>query len=120
LDTLRASGNEALVKIPVVVLIDKGSASASEILSGALRDDRKVKLVGDTSFGKGTVQEFMDLKDGSTLKLTIAHWVLPSGRILDHDGLVPDYAVKLTDEDIAAKRDPQFDKALEVLKSEMK
>lgn len=118
-DTLRADGNEALVKVPVVVLIDKGSASASEILAGALRDDRGVKLVGETSFGKGTVQQFMDLADGSVIKLTIAHWVLPSGHILENGGLKPDYEVKLTDEDVTKGKDPQLDKAVEVLKQEM-
>ncbi len=119
LDTQRANGNEVLAKVPVVVLIDKGSASASEILAGALHDDRGIKLIGEKSFGKGTVQQFMDLGDGSVIKLTIAHWVLPSGRILDHDGLVPDYEVKLTDKDIENKKDLQLDKAIEVVKSEM-
>jgi carboxyl-terminal processing protease len=119
-DQLKAEGNASLANLPVVVLIDKGSASASEILSGALRDQRKIKLIGETSFGKGTVQEFQDLADGSVIKLTIAHWVLPSGRILDHDGLVPDYPVKITDADASAKKDPQLDKAAEVLKGEIK
>lgn len=119
-DTLLADGNEALAKIPVVVLIDKGSASASEILAGTLRDNRQIKLVGETSFGKGTVQEYMDLSDGSIVKITIAHWVLPSGRILDHDGLKPDYEVKLTEEDAKNGKDPQLDKAVQVLKDEIK
>lgn len=119
-DELRAEGNSALTKTPTVILMDKGSASASEILAGALRDQRNIKIVGETSFGKGTVQEFQDLSDGSVIKLTIAHWVLPSGRILDHDGLKPDHEVKLTDADIENKRDPQLDKAVEILKSEMK
>ncbi len=119
LDTLRADGDEALVHMPVVILIDKGSASAAEILAGALRDIRHTKLVGETSFGKGTVQQFMDLHDGSVVKLTIAHWVLPSGRILDHDGLKPDYEVKLSDDDVEKKRDPQLDKAIQVMKEEI-
>jgi carboxyl-terminal processing protease len=119
LDTLQADGNGELVNLPVVILIDKGSASASEILSGALRDIRHSKLVGETSFGKGTVQQFMDLHDGSVVKLTIAHWVLPSGRILDHDGLIPDYEVKITEDDITKKKDPQLEKAIEVVKGEI-
>ncbi len=119
LDSFKADGNEALVNFPVVVLINGGSASASEILAGALRDDRGIKLVGDTSFGKGTVQQLEDLNDGSSLKITIAHWVLPKGGILENGGLKPDMEVKMTDKDIANKKDPQLDKAIEVLKAEM-
>ncbi len=115
----RTVGNEALLNFPVVVLINKGSASASEILAGALRDIRKIKLVGETSFGKGSVQELENLSDGSSIKLTIAHWVLPSGRILDNDGLEPDVKVEMTDDDFEKKRDPQLDKAVEVLQSEI-
>lgn len=113
----RASGNAALKDFPAVVLINGGSASASEILAGALRDQRRIKLVGETSFGKGTVQELESLKDGSAIKLTVAHWVLPSGQILENGGLKPDVEIKMTDEDIAKKRDPQLQKAIEILKS---
>ncbi len=115
----KSPGDGALANLPVVVLINGGSASASEILAGALRDVRGIKLVGETSFGKGTVQELEPLSDGSALKITIAHWVLPSGRILDHDGLKPDYAVKLSDADIANQRDPQLDKAISVLQTQI-
>ncbi len=111
----KSQGDGALDTMPLVVLVNGGSASASEILAGALRDDRGVKLVGETTFGKGTVQELEPLTDGSAIKLTVAHWVLPSGRILDRDGLTPDYLVKLTDDDIANKRDPQLAKALQVI-----
>jgi carboxyl-terminal processing protease len=116
-DTQRmyANGNAELVDFPVVVLINEGSASASEILAGALHDQRQTKLIGERSFGKGTVQQIFDLSDGSSVKLTIAHWVLPSGGILDHDGLTPDVEVKLSEDDIANQRDPQLDKALEVM-----
>ncbi len=114
-----AQGDGSLSGVPMVVLINNGSASAAEILSGALHDDRGVKLVGEKSFGKGTVQELEPLADGSAIKLTVAHWVLPSGRILDHDGLVPDYVVPLTDADVAAGRDPQLAKALQVLQAEV-
>ncbi len=119
LQELKANGNAALAKFPVVVLINEGSASAAEILAGALRDDRGIKLVGEKSFGKGTVQELIPLRDNSYLKLTIAHWVLPNGKILENGGLDPDIEVKRTDDDIKNKRDPQLDKAIEVLKSEM-
>jgi carboxyl-terminal processing protease len=118
-EEFRASGNAALVDFPVVVLINGGSASAAEILAGALRDQRKIKLVGENSFGKGTVQQLEDLGDGSSIKLTVAHWVLPSGHILENGGLKPDYEVKMTDEDRANKRDPQLDKAVEVLKEQI-
>ncbi|MEK7191979.1 MAG: S41 family peptidase [Patescibacteria group bacterium] len=113
----RANGNEALKDFPVVALINGGSASASEILAGALRDHRDIKLIGEKSFGKGTVQELKTLKDNSSLKLTIAQWLLPSGKTIEKNGLVPDIEVKLTEDDIEAKRDPQLDKAFEVLKS---
>ena len=106
--------------IPTVVLLNAGSASASEILAGALRDVRGVKIVGEKSFGKGTVQELTRLKDGSELKLTIAHWVMPKGLQIDKNGIVPDFDVKLTEKDREAKRDSQWAKAIEVVKAEMK
>ncbi len=118
-EELRASGNAALANFPVVVLINGGSASASEILAGALRDNRGIKLIGEKSFGKGTVQQLIPLPDGSTVKLTIAHWVLPSGKILENGGLDPDIEIKITDDDIKNKKDPQLDKALEIIKSEI-
>ncbi|MBI4094593.1 MAG: S41 family peptidase [Candidatus Liptonbacteria bacterium] len=114
-----ANGNELLAKFPVVIVINKGSASASEILAGALHDQRNVKLVGETSFGKGTVQELENLKDGSSLKVTTAHWVLPSGKILEGEGIPPDVEVALTEEDVKNKKDPQLEKALEILGGEI-
>jgi len=115
----RAVGNAALVDFPVVVLINGGSASAAEILAGALRDIGHVKLVGETSFGKGTVQELKGLRDGSSIKVTIAHWVLPSGKVLENGGLKPDVEVKITEEDTAKKKDPQLEKAIQILQSEI-
>jgi carboxyl-terminal processing protease len=115
-EEFRARGNEAFADFPVVLLINRGSASASEILAGALRDIRQVPLVGQTSFGKGTVQQLFPLTDDSSVKLTIAHWVLPSGHVLEGKGLEPDYEVELTEEDAESKRDPQLDKALEVVR----
>lgn len=114
----RARGNAAFVDFPVVILINKGSASASEILAGALQQQRGIKLVGEKSFGKGTVQQIETLKDESSLKVTIAHWILPDGSILEEEGLEPDVAVELTDEDVENKRDPQLEKALEILRSQ--
>lgn len=115
----KSTGNGALASMPMAILINNGSASAAEILAGALHDDRNVPLVGERSFGKGTVQELQELSDGSSLKLTVAHWILPSGRILDHDGLQPDDAVKISDDDIKNKQDPQLDKALQVVQSQI-
>jgi carboxyl-terminal processing protease len=120
--TYTASGNGALANFPMVVLIDGGSASASEILAGALHDDRSIKLVGTKSFGKGTVQTLENLADGSAIKLTVAHWVMPSGRILDHDGIVPDYIVTIPTSTVASatSTDIQLNKAIQVLQAEMK
>lgn len=120
IETLKANGSADLYGFPLVVLINKGSASASEILAGALRDQAKVPLVGETSYGKGTVQQLKELRDGSQLKLTIAHWVLPSGHILENGGLKPDYEVPLSDDDIKNSRDPQLDKAIQVLQEKVK
>ncbi|MBI2012970.1 MAG: S41 family peptidase [Candidatus Colwellbacteria bacterium] len=115
----RAYGNEALKNFPVVVIMNEGSASASEILAGALRVHQGIKIVGAKSFGKGTVQQLIDLSDGSTLKVTISHWLLPNGHLIEGNGLEPDVKVLVTDEDLVAGRDPQLDKAIEVLKQEM-
>ena len=116
----KASGNEVFKDTPVVILINGGSASASEILAGALRIDRGIKLIGEKSYGKGTVQEIQELKDSSALKITIANWLLPDGALIDGKGLDPDIEVKLTEDDITNDRDPQLDKALEVVKSQIK
>lgn len=104
---------------PVVVLINEGSASASEILAGALRDNRNIKLVGVKSFGKGSVQELNQLKDKSQIKITIAHWLTPKGHLIDGNGLMPDYEIKISEQDAKDKKDPQFSKALEIMNSEI-
>jgi carboxyl-terminal processing protease len=116
-----ATGNGALDTMPMAILINGGSASAAEILSGALNDDRNIPLVGEKSFGKGTVQEVDTLSDGSSLKITVAHWVLPSGRILDYDGLMPNYPVAepTSTTGVASGTDPQLEKALQVVQSEI-
>jgi len=113
-------GSGSLKDTPMVILINGGSASASEILAGAIKDNRGVKLIGDKSFGKGTVQELQTLKDGSMVKITVAHWRMPAGELIDKNGIEPDYKVALTDDDIKANRDPQLDKAIEILKTEIK
>ncbi len=112
----RSSGHNLLEKIPVVVLIDQGSASASEILAGALRDIRGIKLVGNKSFGKGSVQEVENLRGGASLKITIAKWLTPKGVSIDEKGLDPDITIDIKKEDLDAGKDPQLEKAIELLK----
>jgi len=112
----KAQGNAKLLSYSMVVLINKGSASGSEILAGALRDNRGIKLIGETSFGKGSVQELEKLKEGSSLKITIAKWLTPKGELITNKGLEPDIKVEMTDEDYKEDRDPQLDKAIEIVK----
>jgi carboxyl-terminal processing protease len=114
-----ATGSGALDNMPMVILANGGTASAAEILSGALNDDRSVPIVGERTFGKGTVQQLENLPDGSSLKITVAHWVLPSGRVLDHDGLLPNYPVPITDAQVAAGQDSQLTKALQIVTDEI-
>lgn len=109
--TYEASGNPVLKGLPTSVLIDGGSASASEIVAGALRDNGAAKLVGEKSFGKGSVQRVIDFSDGSLLKVTIARWYTPNDQSINKQGLKPDVEVKLTDDDVKAHRDPQLDAA---------
>lgn len=118
-DIFRADGNQALKDAPVVILVNKGSASASEILAGALRAIRGTKLIGTNTFGKGTVQELRSLSDNSKIKLTIANWVLPDGKIISEEGLEPDFKVEITPEDSEKKFDSQLEKAKEVLLQEI-
>lgn len=112
-------GGDIFSEIPIVVLINEGSASASEILAGALRDDRGIKLIGEKSFGKGSVQTLEDFNDGSSLKVTIAKWFTPSGQSIHEVGLEPDIKVELTDEDIENQNDSQLNRAMEEIKSQM-
>ena len=98
----------------LIVLIDEGSASASEIVAGALQDNGRATLVGQKSFGKGSVQEMQDLGKGASLKLTIAKWLTPKDREIDHRGIEPDVKISLTEDDQKTNRDPQLDKAVEL------
>ena len=111
----KTRGNEILAKYPLVVLINKGSASGAEILALALHDDRKIHLVGETSFGKGSVQRPITLRDGSLLKVTIAHWLGPREEKINNIGVKPDIEVKMTDDDYKNKKDPQLEKAITIL-----
>ncbi|GAF88052.1 unnamed protein product, partial [marine sediment metagenome] len=110
------ANNHAFAGVPVTVLIDGGSASASEIVAAALQERVGAKLIGEKSFGKGTVQDAVDFGDGSGLHLTVAKWLTPSGVWVHEKGLEPDFEVELTEEDIDKDRDPQLDKALELLR----
>lgn len=115
-DTYNALGNGRATDLPIVVLVNEGSASASEILAGALQDYGRAKLVGVISYGKGSVQQWIPLSgENGAARVTIARWLTPDERLIDGVGLTPDFIVELTEEDAAAERDPQLDKAIEVL-----
>jgi carboxyl-terminal processing protease len=113
-----ANGDNILKGLPTIVLIDSGSASASEITAGALHDNGIAKLVGAKSFGKGSVQQVENLPDGSELKVTIAHWYTPDGKNIDKQGIAPDVVVSSDGVDIAAGKDPQKDKAYQLLQAQ--
>lgn len=107
-----------LLKLPMIVLINKGSASASEIVAGALQDRKRAKLVGEKSFGKGTIQEAEDLQNGTGIHITIAKWLTPNGRWTNEtSGFEPDVEVKIDDDNDVEDdiKDTQLDKALELL-----
>jgi len=110
-----ANGQAQLKNYKTVVLVNQGSASGSEIVAGALQDHGVAKLVGEKTFGKGSVQNLENLSDGSALKLTIARWLTPHGRQIDVTGIEPDETVELTEEDFKSNRDPQLKKAIEIL-----
>lgn len=107
------SGKGQLTDVPIVVLLNKGSASASEIVSGALRDHNRAKIVGETSFGKGTIQQAEDLGGGAGLHITIAKWLTPNGTWVHKVGLKPDVEVSLDKKD--PEHDAQLEKAIEEL-----
>lgn len=113
----KAQGNGIFSDYPTVALLNKGSASAAEILAGALRDNRNIKLIGEKSFGKGSVQEVVNLQDkASFLKITIAKWLTPKGNSISEVGLTPDVKVEMSEDDIGANKDTQLEKALEIIK----
>jgi carboxyl-terminal processing protease len=113
-----------MIDIPVIMLINGGSASASEILAGALNDNDRATLVGEKTYGKGSVQEVVCLSPvfmnsdcpGASLKVTIARWFTPAGINISKEGIKPEVEVKLTDEDINNSKDPQLEKAIELAK----
>jgi carboxyl-terminal processing protease len=111
--TYKSTGNSLLLGIPTVVLIDEGSASASEIVAGALRDNNVAHLVGQKSYGKGSVQDILPLSAGGELKVTIARWYRPNGQNIDKKGITPDTVVEISEDDAKAKKDTQLDAAIE-------
>ncbi|MCG2785261.1 MAG: S41 family peptidase [Anaerolineae bacterium] len=115
-DTYDARSGGLATDIPLVVLVNQGTASASEIVAGAIQDYERGKLVGMTTFGKGSVQIWNPLSDNQgAVRVTIAKWLTPLERTIHEIGLAPDFEVDLTEEDFEAERDPQLDKAIEVL-----
>jgi carboxyl-terminal processing protease len=111
----KGSGNNILSKIPTIILMNGGSASASEILTGALHDHNIAKTVGVKSFGKGSVQELINLPEGTAVKVTVAKWFTPNNINITKNGLEPDTKIERTAADITANKDPQLDKALELI-----
>jgi len=112
----RSAGFKALENTPTVLLVNQGSASASEILGGALQEHKKATLIGERTFGKGSVQELEDITDKTSLKITIARWTTPSGKSISKEGLAPDIEVKFDPEGDPAK-DIQLERALEHLRT---
>lgn len=109
--TYESEGEPILNGVPTTVLIDGGSASASEIVAGALHDNKAATLVGAKSFGKGSVQSIERFKDGGALKVTIARWYTPNGKNIDKEGITPDKKVERSEEQIKNGQDPQLDAA---------
>ena len=118
-ETFYSAGPAKLAEYKTVILVNQGSASASEILAGALKENRGLKLIGEKTYGKGSVQQLFDFNDGSSLKVTVAKWLTPNGRSISDEGLEADVKVELKAEDLEKNLDPQLDKAIELLKEQI-
>ncbi len=116
--TLATNPGAILSEMPTVVLVNGGSASASEILAGALQDYGLATLIGETTFGKGVVQEFREFDNGSALKVTVAEWLTPAGRAINKVGIEPDIVAEFTIDDFNEKRTPQLEAAIDYLKGQ--
>ena len=114
--TVEARRGGLATEIPVIVLINGGSASASEIVAGAIQDRERGVLVGETSFGKGSVQNWIPLsQDGGAIRVTIARWYTPNGRQIGEQGLTPDVIVEVDPESLGPDEDPQLERAIQLL-----
>ncbi len=111
----KSRGYDIFNNLPFVILVDQGSASASEIVAGALKEHGVAKLVGEKTFGKGSVQEVIPITADTSLKITIAKWLTPNGVSISDEGLTPDIEVKITKKDMEAGKDPQLEKAMEII-----
>ncbi|MDP3964741.1 MAG: S41 family peptidase, partial [bacterium] len=107
-----------LPDIDTVVLVNHGTASASEIVAGALQDYERAIVIGEQTFGKGSVQDYTEFEDGSSLKLTVAEWLTPDGRSINETGITPDQMVELTADDFQASNDTQLNAAIEFLNNQ--
>jgi carboxyl-terminal processing protease len=117
IDEFHGTGSGRLAGMPTAVLVNQGSASAAEIVAGALQDYGVAKIIGMKTFGKGSVQDYSEFADGSAIKITIAEWLTPKGRNINKSGIQPDIQVDRTAQDSDANLDPQLDKATEYLHS---
>ncbi|MBE0415804.1 MAG: S41 family peptidase [Dehalococcoidia bacterium] len=116
----QASSGGLATDLPLAVLVDGGSASGSEVLAGALQDRGRAKLIGTTTYGKGSVCTLQVLSDGSALYITTARWLTPNGHMIEGVGLTPDIEVAMTEEDIESGRDPQLEFAIEYIEGALK
>ena len=111
------NGRPMTTDIPLVILVNEGSASASEIMAGALQDHKRATIIGVTTFGKGTVQEIFELPGGSSMRITTAHWLMPNGKNLSKEGIDPDIVVERTVDQMKENIDPQLDAAIDLLQN---
>lgn len=116
-ETLRSGTDAPLAGMPTIVLIDGGSASASEIVAGALQDNKVATLMGEKTFGKGSVQDILDFSNGGQLKVTVAKWYTPNGKNISKEGIAPDNEVKMSDQDLKNNKDTQKDTAIDRAKT---
>lgn len=117
-NVFKSKGYDIFKNLPMVILVNEGSASASEILAGALQEHGIATLVGEKTFGKGSVQELISITPETSLKLTIAHWLTPNGKSISEQGLEPDIKAEMTEKDIEEDKDPQMEKAIEILRNQ--
>lgn len=114
-DIMQTNGNPKILDVPLVVLVNEGSASASEIVAGSIQDHKRGVIMGTQTFGKGSVQEVESFSDGSSIRMTIARWFTPKDRTVDHVGLTPDVVVEIKKEDVEKKFDTQKEAAIKYL-----